>query len=77
MARIPADGMPPSYQDTEMGVDLANIRMENVQWGIIQKLTDSQPLIEITTYLQPLPVSRQRRLQQSFRNSPEDDEQQP
>ena len=60
-----------------MGVDLANIRMGYVQCGTIQMLTDSQPSIEIIIYLQPLLVSRQRRLQPSFRNSPEDAEQQP
>lgn len=49
----------------------------NFSRWIDRRLTELQPLIEITTYLQPLLVSPQRRLQQSSRNSPEDDEQQP
>lgn len=49
----------------------------NFPMWIDKRLTDLQPLIEITTYLQPLLVSPQRRLQQSSHNSPEDDEQQP
>ena len=60
-----------------MGVDLANIRMEVLHRENDTKLTDSQPLIEITTYLQPLLASRQKRLQPSFHNSLEGGEQQP
>ena len=60
-----------------MGVDLANIRKEILHREDDTKLTDSQPLIEITTYLQPRLVLHQRRLPQFFPSSPEDVEQQP
>lgn len=50
---------------------------EKIHWGITQILTDSQPLIETTTYLQPLRALHRRRLQQFSHNSLDDGEQQP
>ena len=60
-----------------MGVDLANIRMENSDWGVMQMLTNPQPSTEITTFLLQLLVSHQKRHQPFSRNSPDDGEQQP
>lgn len=60
-----------------MGVDLANIRMKNLESGLIKILTDSQPLIETTTYLQLLLALRRRKLQRFSHNFLDDGGQQP
>lgn len=60
-----------------MGVDLANIRMENLDWGLMQMLTGSQPSTGITTFLLQLLASHQKRHQLSSHNFPDDGEQQP
>ena len=55
-----------------MGVDLANIRMENLDWGIKQMLTNAQPSTGITIFLLQLLVSPQKKHQPYSHNSPDD-----
>ena len=60
-----------------MGVDLANIRTDIIDWGVRQMLTNRQHSIVTTTFPLQLLVSHQKRHQRFSLNFPDDAEQQP